>query len=91
MLIILPSSFGASATQAFVIFTTGRGCRIGMAFSPGGGPSANFRTRSFGLMESLKAQGKAGDARLVEERFKKAWRRADVTLSASRVARVKGR
>ncbi len=36
----------------------------------------------FGLTQALKAQGK--DASLVEARFKKAWERADVTLTASR-------
>jgi tetratricopeptide (TPR) repeat protein len=40
----------------------------------------------FGLMQSLKAQGKRAAAQEVEERFKKAWARADVTLSASRFA-----
>jgi len=38
----------------------------------------------FGLMQALKAQGKNEDASLVEARFKKAWARADVTLSSSR-------
>jgi tetratricopeptide (TPR) repeat protein len=38
----------------------------------------------FGLMESLKAQGKTAAARLAEERFQKAWSRADIALSASR-------
>src|SRR2546421_9717878 len=38
----------------------------------------------FGLMQALKAQGKNEDAALVEVRFKKAWAKADVTLSASR-------
>jgi tetratricopeptide (TPR) repeat protein len=38
----------------------------------------------FGLMQALKAQGKNEDAGLVEARFKKAWARADVTLSSSR-------
>jgi tetratricopeptide (TPR) repeat protein len=41
----------------------------------------------FGLMQALKAQGKNDDAALVEVRFKKAWARADVTLSASRFGR----
>jgi len=36
----------------------------------------------FGLMQALKAQGKNEEASLVEARFKKAWARADVTLSA---------
>lgn len=38
----------------------------------------------FGLMQALKAEGKNDDAALVEARFKKAWARADVTLTASR-------
>jgi tetratricopeptide (TPR) repeat protein len=38
----------------------------------------------YGLMQALKAQGKKEDAALVEARFKKAWARADVTLTASR-------
>jgi tetratricopeptide (TPR) repeat protein len=41
----------------------------------------------YGLMQALKAQGKNDDAALVEARFKKAWSRADVTLSASRFGR----
>lgn len=42
----------------------------------------------FGLMEALKAQGKTGLAQVVEPRFKKAWERADITLSASRFGRA---
>ena len=38
----------------------------------------------FGLLQALKAQGKNEDATLIEARFKKAWARADVTLSSSR-------
>jgi tetratricopeptide (TPR) repeat protein len=38
----------------------------------------------YGLMQALKAQGKNEDAALVEARFKKAWARADVMLTASR-------
>jgi tetratricopeptide (TPR) repeat protein len=38
----------------------------------------------FGLTQALKAQGKSEDAALVEARFKKAWARADVTLTQSR-------
>jgi len=41
----------------------------------------------FGLMQALKAQGKNDDAALVEARLKKAWARADVTLTASRFGR----
>jgi tetratricopeptide (TPR) repeat protein len=38
----------------------------------------------FGLMQSLKAQGKSEPADQVEKRFQKAWARADVQLTASR-------
>jgi tetratricopeptide (TPR) repeat protein len=38
----------------------------------------------FGLAQSLRAQGKAQDAAAADERFRRAWARADVTLSASR-------
>jgi tetratricopeptide (TPR) repeat protein len=38
----------------------------------------------FGLMQALKAEGKNDDAAMIEARFKKAWSRADVTLSSSR-------
>jgi tetratricopeptide (TPR) repeat protein len=38
----------------------------------------------FGLMQSLQAQGKNEQAVLIEKRFRKAWNRADVTLTASR-------
>jgi tetratricopeptide (TPR) repeat protein len=38
----------------------------------------------FGLMQSLRAQGKEKQAAMVEKRFRKAWNRADVTLTASR-------
>src|SRR2546429_1364670 len=41
----------------------------------------------FGLRQALKAQRQNDDAALVEARFKKAWARADVTLSASRFGR----
>ena len=41
----------------------------------------------FGLTQALKAQGKNEDAALVEARFKKAWARADVTLTGSRFGR----
>jgi len=37
-----------------------------------------------GLYHALVAQGKKADAALVDERFKKAWSRADVPLTASR-------
>jgi hypothetical protein len=35
-------------------------------------------------MKALQAQNKAADAALVEARFKKAWERADITISDSR-------
>lgn len=38
----------------------------------------------FGLMLSLRAQGKEEQAVLIENRFRKAWKGADVTLTASR-------
>jgi tetratricopeptide (TPR) repeat protein len=38
----------------------------------------------FGLMESLRAQGKAAEATQVEKQFRKAWAGADVQLTASR-------
>jgi tetratricopeptide (TPR) repeat protein len=38
----------------------------------------------FGLMESLRAQGKEDQAVVIEERFKKAWKESDVTLTSSR-------
>jgi hypothetical protein len=38
----------------------------------------------FGLMQSLQAQGKKEQAAGIEQRFRKAWSRADVTLTASR-------
>jgi tetratricopeptide (TPR) repeat protein len=39
----------------------------------------------FGLVQALKAQGKADDASLVERRFQNAWKDSDVTLTASRI------
>jgi len=39
----------------------------------------------FGLLQSLRTQGKAEQAAAVEKRFRKAWKRADVTLTASRI------
>jgi len=38
----------------------------------------------FGLLQALRAQGKLADARTVDERFRRAWKDADVTLTASR-------
>jgi tetratricopeptide (TPR) repeat protein len=41
----------------------------------------------FGLLQALKAQKKTDEAALVEARFKQAWQRADITLTASRFGR----
>ncbi|MEX2156619.1 MAG: tetratricopeptide repeat protein [Gemmatimonadales bacterium] len=38
----------------------------------------------FGLMQALRAQGKTDEASAVDVRFRKAWKDADVTLTASR-------
>jgi tetratricopeptide (TPR) repeat protein len=38
----------------------------------------------FGLAQTLRAQDKLAEASIVEERFRRAWSRADVTLPASR-------
>jgi tetratricopeptide (TPR) repeat protein len=38
----------------------------------------------FGLAQALRAQGKTAETATVEDSFKKAWARADVTLTASR-------
>ncbi len=42
----------------------------------------------FGLLQALKAQGKKDEATLVEERFRAAWKDADVTLAASRFGSI---
>ncbi len=41
----------------------------------------------YGLMQAMLAQKKDDQAALIEARFRKAWQRADVTLSASRFGR----
>ena len=41
----------------------------------------------FGLLQALRVQGKTDAATLIEGRFKMAWSRADVTLTASRFGR----
>jgi tetratricopeptide (TPR) repeat protein len=41
----------------------------------------------FGLLQALRVQNKTADAALTEARFKAAWARADVTLTASRFGR----
>jgi hypothetical protein len=42
----------------------------------------------FGLWQSLDAQGRTDEARAVRARFDKAWARADITLTSSRVLRT---
>ena len=39
----------------------------------------------FGLWQSLEAEGRSGEAQEVRARFEKAWARADVTLTSSRI------
>jgi pimeloyl-ACP methyl ester carboxylesterase len=39
----------------------------------------------FGLMRSLEAQQRAADAAAVRVRFERAWKRADITLTSSRI------
>ena len=39
----------------------------------------------FGLAEALRAQKKTGEAELIDARFKRAWRDADVKLKSSRI------
>jgi hypothetical protein len=39
----------------------------------------------FGLVQALKAQGKAEDAAKAEARYRKAWKDADVTLTSARI------
>ena len=49
---------------------------------------ARFRENGwslFGLAQSLDAQGRGEEARLVRDRFARAWTRADVTLTSSRI------
>ena len=41
----------------------------------------------FGVVQALRAQGKDAQAAIAEARFKKAWARADITLTASRFGR----
>lgn len=43
-----------------------------------------------GLLQALKAQKKHDEAALVEARLKKAWERADISLSGSRFGRSRG-
>lgn len=45
----------------------------------------------FGLVQALRAQGKQEQAAIAEARFRKAWARADITLTASRFGRPAGK
>ncbi|MGH9459785.1 MAG: tetratricopeptide repeat protein, partial [Vicinamibacteria bacterium] len=38
----------------------------------------------YGLLQSLRMQGKTSDAAEVQEKFERAWARADVSLTSSR-------
>ncbi len=44
----------------------------------------------YGLLQALRVQKKTDEAALIEARFRKAWERADVTLTASRFGRTRG-
>ena len=44
----------------------------------------------YGLKQALTAQNKTDDAAIVDARFRKAWARSDVTLTASRFGRAPG-
>jgi tetratricopeptide (TPR) repeat protein len=63
---------GGRAAEAELVY------REDLKRNPGNGWSL------FGLSQSLKAQGKTAEAARVEESFRTAWARADVTLTASR-------
>jgi tetratricopeptide (TPR) repeat protein len=41
----------------------------------------------FGLLQALRAQKKEAEAEVIEARFKKAWKDADIELTASRIGR----
>jgi tetratricopeptide (TPR) repeat protein len=41
----------------------------------------------FGLQQALRAQNKEQEAKVIAERFKKAWKQADITLTSSRIGR----
>jgi tetratricopeptide (TPR) repeat protein len=43
----------------------------------------------YGLMQSLKAQGKDASARLVEQEFKEAWKQADTRVDGTAIAKEK--
>jgi hypothetical protein len=44
----------------------------------------------FGLAQSLDAQNRTSEAADIRRRFEKAWRRADITLSSSRILPAAG-
>ncbi|HLE19951.1 MAG TPA: hypothetical protein VJB88_02415, partial [Vicinamibacteria bacterium] len=39
----------------------------------------------YGLKQALRAQGKEDQAAVIQQRFEKAWARADVEIAASRI------
>ena len=39
----------------------------------------------YGLAQAFRAQGKDEQAAVIEKRFQKAWARADITLTSSRI------
>jgi tetratricopeptide (TPR) repeat protein len=79
-----PWYFPVRQTLGAVLLQAGRPAdaekvyREDLARNPGNGWSL------FGLAQSLRAQGKSADAAEAETRFRRAWAKADVTLTASR-------
>lgn len=68
-------SYGAALLRAGKAAEAEAVLREGLAKSPRNGRIL------FGLMESLKAQGKKDAAQMVESEFREAWKRADVDLT----------
>jgi len=71
-------SLGAVLLQANRAADAEKVYREDLARNPGNGWSL------FGLAQSLRAQGKTGEATETDARFRRAWAKADVTLTASR-------
>lgn len=82
-----PADWHAPVRQALgaVLLEAGRGDEAESVFwedlkkNPEGGWSL------FGLKQALEQQGKKDEAAMVDERFRKAWKDADVTLTPARV------
>lgn len=68
-------SYGAALLKAGKAAEAESEFRRGLQDSPRNGRML------FGLMESLKAQGKAEAASMVEREYREAWKRADITLT----------